>query len=447
MKTYDSIKEFAKSTTTAGLLRILLRLSDENILKLARRELETIPYPEGRQFISKLLLLAKPVLKEVCPSCRKRILENFFVNNMVKSSKASDAFREKYGFDPPGTLVLNPSMRCNLRCYGCYTASYTKGSDMDEKLVYRILDEAKQMGIYFIVISGGEPFFNEMLFRMFEKYNDMFFQVYTNGTLLNEETVEKLCKVGNVMPCISVEGFEKETDSRRGKGTFAKIMIAMDLLKKHDALFGFSATATRENNDLIVCDEFIDFFVKKGCRVGWYFQYIPVGREPNLDLVPTPEQRIARGQKLRDARKRYPIMLADFWNDGPLIGGCIAGGRSYLNITVNGDVEACAFAHFAVDNIKDKSLTEVLQSDYFKAVRAHQPFNENLLRPCMIIDNPSVLRELVALKGVHPTCPGAETILESFADRVDEIAEEYGKLADREWEISYKPYMNKTARG
>jgi len=446
MKTYESIRDLAKSTTVSGLLRIFPRLSDESILKIAHNELKKIPYAEGREFMGRVLLQAKTVLKEACPSCRKRIWENLIANNIVKSSKARDAFRKEYGFDPPGTLVLNPSMRCNLRCYGCYTAGFAKDDDMNEELVYRILDEAKHMGIYFVVISGGEPFFSKILFRMFEKYNDMFFQVYTNGTLLDEETVRKLCKVGNVMPCISVEGFEKETDSRRGEGTFAKIVGAMDLLRKHDALFGFSATATRENNELIVSDEFIDFFVKKGCRIGWYFQYIPVGREPNLDLVPTPEQRIARGQKLRDARKRYSIALADFWNDGALVGGCIAGGRAYLNIAVNGDVEACAFAHFAIDNIKDKSLAEVLQSDYFKAIRERQPFNENLLRPCMIIDHPSVLRELAVIRGVHPTHAGAETILDSLADGVDKIAEEYGKLADREWDISYVPHSNETAR-
>jgi len=40
-----------------------------------------------------------------------------------------------------------------------------------------------------------------------------------------------LAELGNVLPCISVEGFEKETDTRRGNGHFEKVVTAMDNLR------------------------------------------------------------------------------------------------------------------------------------------------------------------------------------------------------------------------
>ena len=435
MKEYASIREFVETKTAASLLKIIPRLSDSNILRLMRQITDDLPNDEAREFVTKMILRIKSAVNKSCPACRKHVLENFLVNAVVKSGRLRDNFRDRYGFDPPSTLVLNPTMRCNLRCYGCYTAEYSKKDDMPEELLDRILTEAKEMGIFFVVVSGGEPFCSEVLLKMFEKHNDMFFQVYTNGTLLDGPMVaDKICKLGNIMPCISVEGYEEHTDLRRGKGTYGKIMDAMDLLKKNGAIFGFSATATRENNDLITSDEFIEHYVDKGCFIGWYFQYIPVGREPDLNLVPTPEQRIRRGKRIRELRQRYPIILADFWNDGNLVGGCIAGGRSYLNITVQGDVEPCAFSHFAVDNIKNKSLAEVLQSDFFRDIRSRQPYSDNLLRPCMIIDNPDVLREIVARHNARPTHSDADSIIKEFAQSINKMSAEYKTLADKEWE-------------
>ncbi|HVP56980.1 MAG TPA: radical SAM protein, partial [bacterium] len=319
-----------------------------------------------------------------------------------------------------------------LKCYGCYAGSYAK-HELDLATVVRTIEEGKQMGIYFVVISGGEPFWWDHIFDLFETENDVFFQVFTNGSLIDEPVAKKLADLGNVLPCISVEGFEQATDARRGKGAFARITKAMDLLNRHRVLFGFSATATRENNQFVVSDEFVDFYEQKGCSMGWYFNYVPVGRSPVIELMPTPEQRLERRRRLLELRQTRNIVLADFWNDGALTGGCIAGGRSYLHINSEGDIEPCVFTHFAIHNIHKHTLQEALASDFFQAIRSRIPYCDNLLRPCLIIDHPALLRELVARYGARPTHPGAEAVLGELSDALDKYAAHYGCLADREW--------------
>jgi MoaA/NifB/PqqE/SkfB family radical SAM enzyme len=219
----------------------------------------------------------------------------------------------------------------------------------------------------------------------------------------------------------------------------------MDALRKNGVLFGYSVTATKDNNELVVSDELVDFFVSKGCFVGWYFNYIPIGREPNLDLMPTPEQRDYRRKRILEIRKTKSIIVADFWNDGNLVNGCMAGGKNYLHINVNGDVEPCVFVHFAADNIKEKSLVEVLTSPFFMAFRKRQPFNENHLRPCSIIDNPQVLREIVAETGAYPTHQGAETVITTLAKQLDAYSCAYGKIADKVWVDEYIPKEDQEA--
>lgn len=421
-----------------GLFKLLPYVSDERLLQFAQSRIDSIPYPEGRDFVERLLLMGKRALTEASPACRRRGVENFFINSLLLGVERREAFKRENGFWPPYFFVISPTMRCNLKCYGCYAGNYSKLPELDEALMDRIITEAEQAGIFFLTISGGEPFCYEPLFRLAQKHDQVYFQIYTNGFLIDEQTAEQLATVGNILPVISVEGFEAETDARRGKGAFRKICAAMDRLREHKVIFGFSCTVTRQNNELVVSDEFLNFYAEKGCFIGWYFNYVPVGRGADMDLMPTPEQRLYRRQRLNAVRRECPILLADFWNDGPLIGGCIAGGSSYFHINAHGDVEPCVFVHFAVDNIKNKSLKEVLSSEFFRAIRARQPYNKNLLRPCMIIDNPHVLQEVVRLCGAYPTHPGAEAVTTELAPDLEDYSRRYAAVADPVWESEYK---------
>ncbi len=114
--------------------------------------------------------------------------------------------------------------------------------------------------------------------------------------------------------------------------------------------------------------------------------------------------------------------------------------RLYTTKTaIKGDVEPCVFVHFAADNIKEKSLMEVLNSDFFKGFRKRQPYTKNHLRPCCIIDNPHVLREIVAETGAYPTHDGAETVIGCLAKPLDKYADDYKKIADKAWEEEFEP--------
>lgn len=433
MSMIESSKSIAAKALVKGGLASFKAIPERSLLAAADIGLKKIDYPEGRDYMKTLILLAKRNLGKLSPGVQNAVAR--IIGDVVSGEhQKRDRFREENGFSPPILMVISPTMRCNLKCYGCYAGKYCKDGDLGRDTLERVLCEAEGIGVNFITISGGEPFvLGDELIEVFKNHPGIIFQIYTNGTLITPDVAEKLASVGNAYPCISVEGYEEETDSRRGKGTYLKILDAMDNLKNAGVIFGFSATATRENNELLLSDSFIDFYRDKGCMLGWYFHYVPVGMEPGVNLMPTPEQRIYRLERLRERRKKNDILLADFWNDGPLVGRCLAGGSRYLHITSNGDVEPCVFCHFAVDNIKDKSLTEILNSDFFKEIRKRQPYSDNLYRPCMIIDVPEVLREVVSVSGAHPTHEGAEAIIETLAPQIDEYAESYCEKANQAW--------------
>jgi hypothetical protein len=169
----------------------------------------------------------------------------------------------------------------------------------------------------------------------------------------------------------------------------------------------------------------------------WLFTYVPVGRQPDLGLMATPEQRDMLRQRVAEFRDTKPMLFVDFWNDGPIISGCIAGGRKYFHINANGDIEPCVFCHFAVDNIRRTTIREALRSPLFQAIRAQQGEHENLLRPCMLIDRPDVGRELFASSGAYPTHDGAAEIFTDLGKEMDRYSKEYAEIADPAWEREF----------
>jgi MoaA/NifB/PqqE/SkfB family radical SAM enzyme len=440
----QTLKPFVLSRFLYGLVQVM-SLSSQNALitylNIAEKATTRDHYKRAIRSIREMWLNGHPslkvamkVLRSTSPRHKKQIIKCFIMNQLLIGSTKRKAFSDgSGGFYPPGLLVISPSMKCNLNCFGCYAGMYRKDEDLPYDVIDRVLTEAKEMGVYFIVVSGGEPFFRKDLLDLFEKHHDMAFHVFTHGGLLDEKLVARLAKLGNVLPAISVEGFRQETDRRRGEGHYDRVVQAMKLLREAGVLFGYSTTMTRQNADIVVSDGFVDHWMRQGTTVGWYFLYTPVGREPNWELVPTPEQRDMLRERVAYFRGTKEMLFGDFWNDGPVVGGCIAGGRKYFHINSKGDVEPCVFCHFAFHNIKKVSLQEAVTSPLFKKIQAYQKTHDNKLRPCMIIDHPEVYRDVCKMPGVYFTHQGAENIVEGFAEKIDAYAVAYGELADNAW--------------
>ena len=382
------------------------------------------------------------MIREVSPNCLQKFMQNVFVNFMVMGRGIRDRKSRELGVHLPNFMVISPTMKCNLHCKGCYAAEYDQEQDLPYDVFDRLLEEGKSLGMYFYTLSGGEVLLYPRIFELLKKHNDCYFQFYTNGTLLSVETVDRLAELGNVAPMISIEGTKEHTDSRRGPGVYEKMTNAYSLMKERGMVYGFSATYTNVNADYIASDDFISRMIEYGCTFGWIFQYIPIGAKPDLSYMASPLQRNQLREKVAGWRESrdYPILFGDFWNDGPYVDGCMAGGRRYWHVIHNGMVEPCVFVPFAVDNVKEKSIPEIAASPFFKAIRESQPYeDDDLLRPCMIIDHPEVLRDLVGKYGARPCHPGLEAMLEGkVAEGLDRYAEELKAIYDPVWDESWR---------
>lgn len=386
---------------------------------------------------------------ELDPKVREKTVINFMIHASLIGYSKQLQLAKKYECNIPLAILMDPTSACNLKCIGCWAAKYEKQDNLTFDELDSVIRQGKELGIYFYLFSGGEPMMrrNDIL-RLCQKHDDCIFAAFTNGTLIDDIYAGKIGEVGNFIPIISIEGSESETDMRRGKGTYRKALHAMDLLRQHRLIFGFSACYHSGNIDTVVSDEFIDRMIEKGAWFGWYFTYIPIGSDAHVELMVNAEQRAYVYRRINEIRNSKPMLLVDFWNDGEMVKGCIAGGRRYFHINSAGEAEPCAFIHYANCNIKDTMLLDILRSPLFMQYHKYQPFNRNLLRPCPMLDNPAYIRKMVRDAGARSTQPIDKEDVETLTGKCETAAENWAKKADELWDEKHggSPSADQKAR-
>jgi MoaA/NifB/PqqE/SkfB family radical SAM enzyme len=374
-------------------------------------------------------------LTSMTPNGRRRLFQTLIYNSLIRGHQIRKRLTEEHGIaNFPYLLVLSPTNRCNLQCRGCYASGYGLADSLPLPLVKRILGECEDLGIFLVVLSGGEPFVYPHTLDLIEQYPHVLFHIYTNGTLITSQVAERLSRMGNVIVVISIEGFQGNTDQRRGAGVFEEILTAFQRLRQSKVPFGTSTTVTRQNLEEVISSPFLNFLVDQGALVNYYFMYVPVDGNGDFSSMLSPRQRDRLRAALRDIRGTTPLLVIGFWNDGPYVRGCIAAGRRYFHVNARGDIEPCVFTHFATDNVNDTTLLQAIKSPLFTDIRARQPYDSNHLCPCMIIDSPWVARDLIQTHGARATHPGALSIYNEQYDRLLDFAQEYRCIAERAWQ-------------
>jgi MoaA/NifB/PqqE/SkfB family radical SAM enzyme len=317
----------------------------------------------------------------------RKVIKNLAHDVILKRGEptARSKFIGKYGVRPPEILLVSPTKFCNLNCKGCYADSTAINEKLNWAVLDRLVGDVRTLwGGRFITFSGGEPLAyrdeGKGVLDLVEKYPDVFFLMYTNGTLIDDAVARRMAALGNIMPAISIEGLREKTDGRRGDGVFDKIVAAMERLRREKVLYGLSITATKDNVEEILSDKVLDFYFNEmGAHFAWVFQYMPIGRAITLDLLPTPEQRLWMWKRSWEVIRERNIYVSDFWNGGTAALGCMSAGRpgGYMAVCWNGDVIPCVFMPYSPVNVNQafaegKDLNDVWSNAFFKKIRDWQ---------------------------------------------------------------------------
>jgi MoaA/NifB/PqqE/SkfB family radical SAM enzyme len=321
-----------------------------------------------------------------------------FWQGMAARRRAREA---REGLHVPPIAIFSITNRCNLRCKGCY-AQAIRGDVPDELSAERmrgIIGEADELGTSFFVIAGGEPLTRPEIVDIARDFPHIIFLLVTNGLLLDAALIEKLTPLRNVVPVLSIEGTQAETDDRRGKGVHERLTRKMEELKRAGIFFSLSFTVTRTNFDTVTDPQFLRLAVEAGCKLFLHLEYTPI-REGTDEWVITDAQRESMKDLIASFRARFPaVFIAVPWDEEEQ-GGCLAAGRGFIHISATGDLEPCPFAPYSDTNVLRVSLKEALRSRFLRVMREnHEQFAETA-GGCALWKNQEAVRALLDEKAV-----------------------------------------------
>lgn len=330
--------------------------------------------------------------------------ESVFMAKYAIASKKARKLRveaEIKGEHIPPFLIASITSKCNLHCAGCYARENHACTDKetDDQLSdlewLQIFEDAKNLGIGFILLAGGEPLMRRNLIKSVGKIGEILFPIFTNGTMIDDEYIKIFAKYRNLVPVLSIEGNETITNDRRGSGVYQKLIQAMDIMQDNKILYGASVTVTKNNLVEVTTHEFLDKLYQRGCKLVFYVEYVPVDKVTK-DLAPEDEEREYLIEKLGELRRSYEDMLfISFPGDEKSSGGCLAAGRGFFHINSNGGAEPCPFSPYSDTNLRNIPLRDAINSPLFKKLRDNDVLLEEHVGGCVLFEKQETVQSFL----------------------------------------------------
>jgi mycofactocin radical SAM maturase len=299
----------------------------------------------------------------------------------------------KAGLDAPICLTWEITYACNLQCVHCLSSSGTRDPrELSTAQAKAVLDELRDLQVFYINIGGGEPMIRKDFFEILEhaEANDIGVKFSTNGTYITADNARRLASMNYLDIQISLDGVDAATnDAVRGKGSYATAIAAMNHLR--DANFGqfkISVVVTRHNVDQL--DAFKALADSYGAQLR-ITRLRPSGRGADTwdELHPTQQQQrqiydwlMKHGENVLTGDSFFHLNA--FGESLPGLNLCGAG-RVVCLIDPIGDVYACPFVihdQFKAGSLLgDGGFTKVWkESDLFLSLR--EPESEGACSAC-----------------------------------------------------------------
>lgn len=460
------LQHLAAERALTKILKYIDKAPEENLLKIldfAEKHFKMFPQKNFEKMKKAVgdkdnvyMQLAKNILSDVDRDLVKSLLLSMGIHAGYYGTKTVRENRDKYNCNIPFIILFDPTSACNLKCKGCWAAEYGHSLQLTLDEMRSIVSQGKALGTHFYMLTGGEPLIRKAdIITLALENPECTFLIYTNATLIDKKLCDDIKRCGNITLALSIEGDECSNDARRGEGSYKTTIEAMELLKREKILFGISVCYTSKNVADVTSDEFVDKMVDAGVKYAFYFNFMPLGKSGDKELIPTPTQRKYMYfwmKKMRNGHTGKPLFVMDFQDDGEYVGGCIAGGRNYFHINSNGDIEPCVFIHYSDSNIRTHTLFEALNNPLFMAYRKGQPFNDNHLMPCPMLENPDILRRIIKETGAKSTDLVCQETVDELCSKCDDFSKAWAPVAKELWEtnphpVTHTQYYRDTAEG
>ena len=304
----------------------------------------------------------------------------------------------------PATAVWELTLACNMRCQHCGSfAGAPRERELSWEEAQVLAEDLVGLGLQHITLSGGEPTLCPYWAELggFFRARGVLVNIISNGWTWSESHLSKAKAHGFNSVAFSLDGFEETHDRIRRKGSFARVVAALDLCRAHGMPTGVISHVNRLN--LPTLRELRTFLGEHGVGL-WQLQLgnpqgvmcehteLVIAPEELLSLIPLVaelrgepgEPRVDIGDnigyygKYEDALRRTQDLdpeLPAFWF------GCCAGVR-VVGIESNGNIKGClslpsamhGLDKFVEGNVRERRLPVIWNDpDAFAYNRKQDP--------------------------------------------------------------------------
>jgi len=340
------------------------------------------------------------MLREVSP----RLLWKFAVGAGLGNLRAIRQFerRKRHGVVFPPFVFVSVTQRCNLVCKGCWATGVQQPADMSPELLHTIVTESRRQGCRFFGILGGEPLLLPWLMDFFDAHPDSYFQLFTNGQLLDDAAALRLRRAGNVSPLLSIEGGAAAYADRRGdRNAYGTALEALARCQRQGLVTGVATSVSASTMPDVMTPAFVDDMVARGAHYVWYYIFRPSGPEPCFSEALSDRQVQELRRFLLEQRKRCKaaVIIDAYWDhEGKAL--CPAATGISHHINARGEVEPCPPVQCSDCRVRAAGgVYEALtRSPFLAAFRETVP---GVTRGCVLMDHPAELAALAARCGAH----------------------------------------------
>jgi MoaA/NifB/PqqE/SkfB family radical SAM enzyme len=321
----------------------------------------------------------------------------FLVNLVWKGARTFTRFdrERKKGSAFPAFQFISVTNKCNLTCQGCWVSQTDGIRELELQKVDRIIRDSNENGSWFFGILGGEPLLYPKLTSVFKAHPRSYFQLFTNGMLLNDAMAEELRQCANVTPLISFEGDEPVADIRRGgSGVYKRTLRAIETSVSHGLITGVAISVCKSNIEMALSESFVDMLHRLGVVYLWYYIYRPVGAQPCYELALSAHEIERLRRFLVEGRTKYPMVIIDSYWDADGRPFCPAAEGLSHHINPDGHIEPCPVIQYSCGVVGEENLKTTYQKSAF--LRNLKAGIHNKTNGCILMENPAWLTDLAA---------------------------------------------------
>jgi len=277
---------------------------------------------------------------------------------------------------------------CPQNCEYCYNKD-RKGKVMDTAVIKKVVQELKDMGVFWLGFTGGEPLLQKDIVEITESVgDDCAVKLFTTGCTLTRQLAQDLRDAGLFSVSVSLDHWKQEAHDkvRRYTGAFQTALKAIDIFKSlGDVDVGVSAVLSKEMIKRGEVEEFLKFLIELDIHEAWLSECKPSVQDFWTDDLVVTEQERLKLVELQDSYNREGKITVNYLAhfEGKEHFGCNAGHKM-VYIDPFGEVSPCVFIPMTFGNVREESLEKI-----FKEMKSHFPSEDR----CFINRNYNLIQK------------------------------------------------------